>query len=291
MKRIVIVALFLLLLEISLFACANETAHDMGEEISDDETEISSESELPDMELALSELYIKISSGETFIVFQLYDTEAAKEFYEQLSLQGSVAVFDDTQWGFSLEKELCIKSEETYHNGKEGELIYDKIGKNMQVLYEDSDSDNEIYRLGICVSGMDRLEGLSQQIKIEPYINDENWNQTMYIKIGDTTLTATLEDNSSARALTKILPITIEMSDYGNFEKVGNLGTDLPRNDEYLVTTAGDLILYQGKQFVIYYDSNTWNLTRLGKINDVSPEELRNLLGKGNITVTLSFTP
>lgn len=71
-----------------------------------------------------------------------------------------------------------------------------------------------------------------------------------------TALTAELADNSSARTLCELLAegfFTIAMSDYGNMEKVGPLGTDLPANNEQITTQAGALILYQGNAFVIYY--------------------------------------
>lgn len=122
--------------------------------------------------------------------------------------------------------------------------------------------------------------------------NEKSEENIMYIKIGDNILTAELADNSSADALKEMLAegsITIEMSDYANFEKVGDLGKSLPRNDEQITTEAGDLILYQGNSFVIYYDTNSWNFTRLGKIKDVSADELRDILGDGDITVTLSL--
>lgn len=115
---------------------------------------------------------------------------------------------------------------------------------------------------------------------------------TMNIKVGDTVLTATLENNSSAEGLKNLLtngPLTINMSDYANMEKVGPIGTNLPRNDQNTVTSAGDLILYLGSSFVIYYDTNEWNFTRLGRINNVNQEELKRLLGDGNVTVTLSL--
>lgn len=105
-------------------------------------------------------------------------------------------------------------------------------------------------------------------------------------------MTATLEKNSSAEALVKLLesgPVTIDMSDYADFEKVGELPQELPRNDEQLDTDYGDLILYLGKQFVIYYDKNSWNFTKLGHIDDVTQEELKNILGDGNVTVELSL--
>ena len=109
---------------------------------------------------------------------------------------------------------------------------------------------------------------------------------------GEYSLTATLYDNSSSRALFELLQkgdVTIDMSDYGNFEKVGDLPVTLPRNDTPTDTDSGDIILYQGKRFVIYYDKNSWNFTPLGKVQGVSKAELKNILGKGNVKATLSI--
>ena len=114
---------------------------------------------------------------------------------------------------------------------------------------------------------------------------------TMKIIIGNRELTATLVQNSSTEALKELLragPITINMRDYGNMEKVGSFGRSLPTNDERITTEPGDLILYQGNSLVIYYAPNTWSFTRLGKINNVTRQELLNVLGQGNVTVTLS---
>jgi len=114
----------------------------------------------------------------------------------------------------------------------------------------------------------------------------------IYIKVGGTLLTATLADNSSAKALRDLLkkgPLTIGMSDYGGFEKVGPLGAELPRNDEQITTSAGDIILYQGNQITIYYAQNSWSFTRLGKINDITAQRLKEVLGTGDIRVTLSL--
>ncbi len=109
---------------------------------------------------------------------------------------------------------------------------------------------------------------------------------------GSHKLTATLTDNSSALAFFELLkkaPVTIKMSDYGNFEKVGSLGTSLPRKDEQITTTAGDIILYQGNQITIYYDTNSWSFTRLGKIDGVTKTELKRILGKGDVTAVFNI--
>lgn len=114
----------------------------------------------------------------------------------------------------------------------------------------------------------------------------------MKITEGDTVFTATLADNSSAAALKELLvkgPLTINMHDYANMEKVGPIGTSLPTNDEHIVTEPGDIILYLGNSLVIYYDTNTWNFTRIGRLNDVTQAELLEALGKGDVTVTFSL--
>lgn len=114
----------------------------------------------------------------------------------------------------------------------------------------------------------------------------------MNIQISDNLLTATLVENSSTSALKDLLskgPISINMRDYGSMEKVGLLGMNLPTNDQQITTEAGDIILYQGNALVIYYTPNSWNFTRLGKINNVTSEILKEILGDGNVTITISL--
>ena len=118
-------------------------------------------------------------------------------------------------------------------------------------------------------------------------------NNTIKLTVeGGQTFTATLVDNSSTQALLEQLAkgdITVEMEDYANMEKVGSLGIRLPRNDRQTTTGPGDLILYQGHNLVIYYDTNSWSFTRLGKINNASQADLKAALGKGDVKVTLSL--
>lgn len=114
----------------------------------------------------------------------------------------------------------------------------------------------------------------------------------LYLTINETKISATLENNSSTDALKEKLSegdVVIEAHDYGNFEKVGSLGFTLPKNDTQITTEAGDLILYQGNQFVVYYDENSWNFTKLGHVDNMTQEDLKTLLGDGDVTITLSL--
>lgn len=111
----------------------------------------------------------------------------------------------------------------------------------------------------------------------------------LVIKVGEKLFYANLEDNSSAKALVEKLnsgPITVDMHDYGSFEKVGELPWELPRNDENITTVPGDIILYLGKRIVIYYDENTWDFTRIANIENTSKDELLAALGDGNVSVS-----
>ncbi len=101
---------------------------------------------------------------------------------------------------------------------------------------------------------------------------------------------ATLEDNEATAALVELLgegPLTVTLSDYGGFEKVGPLGTALPTSDERITTSPGDIVLYLGNQIVAFYGSNTWSYTPLAHVDDLEGWEAA--LGTGNVQLTLSL--
>ena len=115
--------------------------------------------------------------------------------------------------------------------------------------------------------------------------------KTLKLSIGDTEVSVAWEDNESVAALKELVkdePLTVQLSMYGGFEQVGPLGTSLPSNDVQTTTTAGDIVLYAGDQIVIFYGSNEWAYTRLGRITDVSAEEITELLSNGGVVITLS---
>ena len=112
----------------------------------------------------------------------------------------------------------------------------------------------------------------------------------MNVQVGNHTFTATLESNAAVDAFVEMMkraPVTIQMRDHAGFEKVGPLGTRLPTSNSQTTTHAGDIVLYQGNQIVMFYGSNSWSYTRLGKIDDLTGWE--EALGSGNVTVTFSL--
>ena len=118
---------------------------------------------------------------------------------------------------------------------------------------------------------------------------DEETGRTediMRLLIGETEVPVAWEENESVEALQDLCPLTIRMSMYGGFEQVGPIGQNIVREDQQTVTDSGDIVLYSGNQIVIFYGSNSWAYTRLGHI-DMSEQEMRDLLGGGDVTITL----
>ena len=115
----------------------------------------------------------------------------------------------------------------------------------------------------------------------------------MYITIGGQTQSVTLVNNTATQELVAALQnasITVTLND-NNFEIWGALGFSLPTSNEQVNAQAGDVVLYSGNNICIFYDSNSWSYTRLGRIDGLTTSELRTFLkaGANSISVTLSL--
>ena len=109
----------------------------------------------------------------------------------------------------------------------------------------------------------------------------------MMLRIGETEVPVTWEENPSVEALKELLPLTVQMSMYGGFEQVGPIGREIVCNDVRTKTEPGDIVLYSGDQIVIFYGNNSWAYTRLGHV-DLTQEEMTALLAHGDVTITIA---
>ena len=117
-------------------------------------------------------------------------------------------------------------------------------------------------------------------------VSESNKEHAMKLIIDDTVVPVTWEHNASTAALQKLLPLTINLSPYGGFEQVGDIGQSIVSADKQIITQYGDIVLYAGNKLVIFYGSNPWSYTRLGHI-DLSQQEMTALLSHDEVTVTL----
>lgn len=113
----------------------------------------------------------------------------------------------------------------------------------------------------------------------------------MKMSIAGTDVTVDWENNQAVadlQALVADAPLTVRLSMYGGFEQVGPLGTRLTSSDRRTTTSAGDIVLYSGNQIVIFYGSNSWAYTRLGHITSQSAKGMAELLGHGDVSITIA---
>ena len=132
---------------------------------------------------------------------------------------------------------------------------------------------------------------LESQEGSETEMQDAEVEKTMTLLINGQEISVDWEENDSVEALRKLCaehPLVIEMSLYGGFEQVGSIGQSLPRNDSQTTTQPGDIVLYSGNQIVIFFGSNSWAYTRLGRVSDQEASGMTDLLGNGNVTLTVS---
>ena len=123
-------------------------------------------------------------------------------------------------------------------------------------------------------------------------LNNEKAEAKLLISVNGRELTASLADTTAAKEFAEKLkdePVTVTLSEYGGFEKVGDLPWPLTKSDEDTETEPGDIMLYQGDKMTIFYNSNSWSYTKLGHIENTTQEELKTVLGEGDVTVTLSL--
>ena len=114
-----------------------------------------------------------------------------------------------------------------------------------------------------------------------------------YILTGSKTLEVSLADSAAAREIYDLLDegdITVDMT--GNsFEQYGELGRSLPSNDSVITAQPGDVLLYKSDTICVFYGTNRYSYTRLGKIVNAGTEELKELLSAGDLTFKLTKHP
>ena len=192
--------------------------------------------------LALSDMQVKITSRGRTATFQLYNTVAAKQFYDQLPLKLDLTNFRDAQWMFYPPAKLSVTAREAYHDGKRGELSYYGPWGDVFMLYKDFHASDKMHRLGISLAGTDEIAAMSGSAIIEK--NEPNASTPseaagqesargqsdlkggrMKIRmiVEGITLTATLDDNRTAKDLFAQLPMTLKLEDYASTEKISYL--------------------------------------------------------------------
>lgn len=159
--------------------------------------------------------------------------------------------------------------------------------ESIQILESTEENDTISFSKNSEIPSSTSTESTSSS-KISP--SEENSSVQINVNVGGQLFTATLEDNVATKEFVKMMenaPVSIDMSDYSGFEKVGSLGKTLPSNNQQMTTQSGDIVLYNGNQIVVFYGSNSWSYTKIGRIDNLAGWE--KALGSGNVTLIFSL--
>lgn len=111
-------------------------------------------------------------------------------------------------------------------------------------------------------------------------------SNAMKVSIGNSTFTATLTTSATATAFKAMLPLTLNMSDFNNNEKVCSLPGSLTTAASNPATIhTGNIMLYGSNSLVLFYEtfSTSYSYTRIGQIDHVAG--LKAALGTGSVTI------
>lgn len=163
-----------------------------------------------------------------------------------------------------------------------------KTNKNGAVYINTNSLTKGTHKVAVNVKATSKVKSASAKSSIKTV----DTVQYIKIKVNGKVLNVKLVSNKATKALVEKLKkgdISVKASEYGGFEKVGELGFSLPTSDKYIKTSAGDLVLYQGDEISLFYNSNSWEYTKLGKVQNVNAGDLKNILGSGNVVLVLSL--
>jgi hypothetical protein len=209
--------------------------------------------------LTLSDMQVKVTSQGHTATFRLYDTVAAREFFAQLPLELNLTNFRDAQWMFYPPEKLSVTAREAYHDGKKGELSYYEPWGDVFLLYEDFYAGDEMHRLGVNVTGVDEIAGMSGSARIEkdePSSRKDRTAMQISVKTNGSTTIFELNNSPAAKDLYAQLPLSIKVENYSDNEKIfyppEKLNTtDTPHVDAKAGTLAyyapwGDVVMFYG---------------------------------------------
>lgn len=205
-------------------------------------------------------MQVEVVSQGKKATFQLYDTTAAKAFYDQLPLELSLSNFRNAQWMFYPPDRLQVETSEAYHDGKKGELSYYAPWGDVFMLYKDFHAGDEMHRLGVGLSGVDDIEGMSgsaviRQVRTLTAKDDKTMQLT--VSADGKSIVFELNDSQAAKDLYAQLPLSVDAEDFGGKEKIYYPPKKLNTSDAPLVKGArpgtlayyepwGDVVMFYG---------------------------------------------
>ena len=227
---------------------------------------------------------ITLTVGETVLEGYLNNNRSARDLISRLPVTVSLNRGSHDYCG-DITPALAYDESDVQHGWKNGDLAFWTAGNDFVIFHSDeenSSSTGNIVNIGAVTSDLEVVRSLGQRIDVTVALagtteddnnqNDDNDMVTkMRIIVNGQTLTATLEDNVTTRAIAERLPMTLPMMDlYGRemcYRFPEALPTDNARTRGYEV---GEIVYYPPMHsFVIMYKQNGehFQMQSIGRID------------------------
>ena len=232
------------------------------------------------------QMSVSITADGHTVRARLYDNEAGRALWDMLPLTLPMMNLYGREMCYRFGRGGLPDGDASETGYAIGDISYWPPAGSLVILYDQNGEVFEQQPIGHIDDDISFFFGMPDtDIRFEK-IEEEEIVDEIVMRIDGTYVPVTWENNDSVAALKELLPLTISMSKYGGFEQVGPIGQSIFRNDKQTTTEAGDIVLYSGNQIVVFYGSNSWAYTRLGHV-DLSAQEMKDLLGKGDVTIIL----
>lgn len=150
-----------------------------------------------------------------------------------------------------------------------------------------TDLKKEADTFKVFILDLNTLTPLGNEIDITADVTKEQSGNSMTLTINGKEYTAVLEENATADAFKKMLPLELNMNELNGNEKYNYLSESLPSNSQRAGRIeAGDIMLYGNSCIVLFYKSfnTSYSYTKICHIENISG--LSQAVGTGSVIIS-----
>lgn len=294
MKKIITVGIALCCL-LALAACGNSASEDTVADNSSTpqlsaETESTLSPEAEGTEETGNELRVRLSFDGGEAILLLNDNAAARDFASQLPLTQTFEDFNSIEKICRLQDELTTEGVDTGVDPDIADVTLYIPWNTLVFYYDDYGHNDDLISIGRVESGMELLAEMGDEFEVTMELADEDVTDTknetnvqeainISMTVGDTVVTAALDNSETTQAFLSTLPRTLTMNHYGGREYYGRIEALLENGEAIADFENGDVTYYpSGPSLAIFFagedSSSQGGLIRMGKItSDLSAFE------------------
>lgn len=280
MKKLMYIALLMVCL-FSLAACGGrQTTPTTEPEVSTPNQSAQETGQMPESEPSGIRVRLTFEGGEAIMCLE--DNAATRAFAAQLPLTQTFEDFNSIEKICRLPEDVATEGVETGVDPDVADVTLYVPWNTLVFYYDDYGYNDDLISIGHVESGMELLAGMGDEFSVTMELLEDDAEGGSGMKqavehteitmtVGDTMITATLDNSETTQAFLATLPRTLTMKRYGNREYYGRIEAISENGEAIADFENGDVTYYPaGPSFAVFFaseDSSTQSgLIRMGKV-------------------------